>query len=308
MRLDLSDLRLFLCVVEAGSITRGAEHAHLALASVSERLRRIEADAGVALLTRGARGVVPTEAGDAVAHHARRMLGQRARLQDELRDFASGARGTLRLYANTAAMTEWLPERLAPWLARHPEVDIDLKERPSVDIVRAVTAGRIDAGVVADSVPMAGLAAWPVAPDRLVVIVPVGHALASTGRVALAGVAGEPFVGLSAGSALQEHIDAQAARAGHGLAFRIRSRSFGGVCSMVSHGVGVGIVPESAAKRHRRRHPLRMLALTEPWALRQLCVCVRDWASLTPAMRGLLVHLGATGETPIPSHRSAVAG
>ena len=88
MRLDLADLRLFLCIVDAGSITQGAMQAHLALASASERLRSIEADAGVALLERHARGVVATPAGEALAHHARLILRQQALLKGELHDFA----------------------------------------------------------------------------------------------------------------------------------------------------------------------------------------------------------------------------
>ena len=293
MRLDLSDLRLLLSIIETGSITAGAQRAHLALASASERLRRIESDAGVALLVRGPRGVATTEAGEAVAHHARQLLGQHARLQDELRAFAAGTRGTLRLYANTAAASEFLPARLGPWLARHPQVDIDLKERPSVDIVRAIAAGRIDAGIVADTGAVDGVSLYPVATDRLVLVVPPGHALASARAVAFGDIVGEAFVGLAAGSALQDHVAAHAARLGRTLSFRIRARTFGGVCSLVSQGVGLGIVPASAATRHCRRHPHQVVALRDPWARRRLCVCVRDWSALPAAMRDLLMHLGA---------------
>jgi len=120
VRFDLADLRLFLCVLEAGSITQGAVRANLALASASERLRNIEAGAGVALLERRPRGVCATEAGEALAHHARLILRQQALLRGELHDFATGARGTLHFYANTAAMTEFLPPRLASWLADRP--------------------------------------------------------------------------------------------------------------------------------------------------------------------------------------------
>src|SRR5690606_25123594 len=133
MRLDLADLHLFLCIVDAGSITQGATRANLALASASERLRNIEADAGVALLQRHSRGVITTEAGEALAHHARLILRQQHLLKTELKDFSTGARGTLHLYANTAALTEFLPPRLAPWLAARPRLRIDLKERTSAE-------------------------------------------------------------------------------------------------------------------------------------------------------------------------------
>ncbi|MFT4174600.1 MAG: LysR family transcriptional regulator, partial [Rhodocyclaceae bacterium] len=178
MRLDLADLRLFLCVVDAGSITHGAARAHLALASASERLRNMEADAGVPLLERGSRGVTPTPAGDALAHHARLILQQQARLRAELNDFAHGGRGTLHLHANTAALTTFLPPRLAPWLAGRPRLNIELKERTSSEIVDAVAAGRVEAGIVSDAVDARGLQRQAVARDHLVLVVAAGHRLA----------------------------------------------------------------------------------------------------------------------------------
>lgn len=293
MRLDLADLRLFLCIVDAGSITRGAASAHLALASASERLRSIEADAGVALLERRPRGVAATEAGEALAHHARLILRQQALLKSELRDFAAGARGTLHLYANTAALTTFLPGRLAPWLAGRPRLHVELKERTSSEIARTIAAGLAEAGIVSDAVEAPGLQLRPVAQDHLVLIAPPGHRIAQRRTAALADVLGEPFVGLAPGNALQDHIDEQARAAGRPLALRIRMKTFEGLCEMVAHGIGLGIVPQDIASRHRRRHGYRTLALADDWARRRLCLCFRRWDDLSSAMKSLLIHLGA---------------
>ncbi len=296
MRLDIADLRLFLCVVEAGSITQGAQQAHLALASASERLRNIEEDAGVALLERRARGVVPTEAGEALAHHARLILQQQALLRGELRDFASGARGTLQLYAGTAALTEFLPHKLAPWLAQRPRLRVELKERTSTEIARHAGAGLIEAGIVSDATDVRGLGVHlqPVAKNHLVLIVAQGHALAGRSSARFADVLHAPFVGLAPGSALQDHIDAYAQAAGQALNFRIRMKTFEGVCEMVSHGVGLAIVPQGVARRERRRHAYHTVALDEAWARRQLCACFKDWDALSAPMQSLLAHLGAS--------------
>ncbi|TCV98367.1 LysR family transcriptional regulator [Biostraticola tofi] len=292
MRLDLADLHLFLCIVDAGSITQGAARAHLALASASERLRRIEDDAGVMLLERHPRGVTTTEAGEALAHHARLMLRQQARLKSELQDFATGNRGTLHLYANTAALTEFLPARLAPWLAERPQLQVELKERTSADIVRSIAAGRVEAGIVSDAVSAPTLVLQPVARDHLVLIVPAGHRLASVGKVSLAEVIDEPFVGLAQGNALQEHLDDHARAAGHALALRIRMKTFAGLGEMVAHGVGLGIMPQAVAGRYRRRLGYRILALNDGWAQRQLCLCYGSWQALSSPMQSLLSHLG----------------
>lgn len=292
MRLDLADLQLFLCIVDAGSITAGAVRANLALASASERLRNIESAAGVTLLERRPRGVVTTEAGEALAHHARLILRQQERLKGELQDFAAGARGTLHLYANTAALIEFLPSRLAPWLAARPRLRIELKERTSTEIVRAVASGLTEAGVISDAIAADGLQVQAVARDHLVVITAAQNTYALGKQVTFAEVLELPFVGLSQASALQDHIDEHARVAGRPLDLRIRMKTFEGVCEMVAHGVGIGIVPQSIAKRYRRRYALQVVALEESWARRQLCLCFKDWSELTGPMQSLLAHLG----------------
>jgi DNA-binding transcriptional LysR family regulator len=296
MRLDLADLRLFLCVVEAGSITQGAVRAHLALASASERLRHIEADAGVPLLERRSRGVVATAAGEALAHHARLILQQQAWLRAELDDFAHGVRGTLHLYANTAALTGFLPPRLAPWLAGRPQLNVELKERTSAEIIAAIAGGLAEAGIVSDAVDATGLHVHPLVADHLVLIVPGGHRLAQSKAACLADAIGEPFVALGPGNALQAHIDEHARVLGRALAVRIRMKTFESLCDMVAHGVGVSIVPQAVARRYQRRHAYRTLALADGWARRRLCACFDHWHTLSPPMQSLLVHLGVPAQ------------
>ncbi len=187
MRFDLTDLRLVVAVVETGSITHGAQRCHMALASASARIRGMEETLGIALLDRGRRGVRPTPAGQALVHHAKLMLHQLERMRGELGDYAKGLKGHVRLLANTAAVTEFLPAALADFLAAHPSVDIDLEERPSHEIVEAVASGFADLGVVADYVDFAGLETLPFRVDRLVLAVPRAHPLAARRSAAFRG-------------------------------------------------------------------------------------------------------------------------
>lgn len=292
MRFDLSDLRLFLCVVDSGSITQGAQRANLALASASERLRSMEIDAGVPLLERQPRGVIATPAGEAVAHHARLLLQQQAMLKSELKEFASGARGTLLLHANTAALTHFLPPKLAVWLAERPHTHVDLRERTSVEIVQGINSGLIEAGIITDSASTPQLQTQPLVRDHLVLIVPTTHPLASQKNTQLAELLNEVFVGLAPGNALQDHVQHQARALGRELTLRIQMKTFDGLCTMVSHGIGLGILPQSIAASYRRRYKFNTLAIQDGWAQRQLCATYRDWARLSPVMRSLLVHLG----------------
>jgi DNA-binding transcriptional LysR family regulator len=293
MRFDLTDLRLFLSVADSGSITKGAERAHLALASASERIRGMEEALGVALLARGRRGVRPTPAGQALLHHARLMLEQHERMKGELGAYARGLKAHVRLLCNTAAISEFLPEALGPYLAAHPNVDIDLEERPSYLIVQDVAQGLADLGIVADTVDLGDLQTFPFRTDRLVVVMPRRHALARRRQVALRDVLDRDFVGLSAGSALQDHLGQHAARLGHGLKLRVRVSGFDAVCRMVERGAGIGIVPDTAARRCRRAMAISIVPLSDPWALRHLTLCVRRLDALPAHAQELVLHLRA---------------
>lgn len=294
MRFDLTDLRLFLAVVDARSITHGAADVGLSLPAASERLRDMEAAGEVKLLERGRRGVRPTAAGEALAHHARLVQRQMAQMRGELGEHASGLRATIRLAANTATLTEFLPERLGPWMAAHPRIDVELKERQSIEIARAVAAGLVEIGILSDAIDTTSLRLRPFAIDRLVVVVPRDHALAAHKRVAFADILDQHFVGL-AGGALQTHIDIQAARLGVRLKMRVRIRTFEGICHMAAGGVGLGIVPETAARRCGRSAKIASVRLMDDWATRRLSVCIRSEEELTPPARDLVAHLAARG-------------
>jgi len=206
MRFDLSDLRLFLQIVEAGSITRGAERLHLAIAAASTRIRNMEAVLGTPLLHRERQGVQPTPAGRTLVHHARLLLQQAERMHGELAQYAEGIKGQVRLMSNTNALTEFLPEPLSDFLATHPQVNIDLEERLSDEIVAAVADGTADVGIVAGTVELAGLETLPFRTDRFVLVAAPAHSLATVERALFAEVLDYDFVGLDRSSALQRFL------------------------------------------------------------------------------------------------------
>jgi DNA-binding transcriptional LysR family regulator len=290
MRFDLTDLRLFLHIVEAESITHGAERAALALASASARIRGMEEASGVALLDRNSRGVRPTPAGQALAHHARVVLGQLEQMRGDLRQYAQGLRGHVRVLSNTAALT-YLPDALGRFLSAHPTIDVDLEEKPSQDIVAAVAGGLADIGIAADVVDIAPLETLPFRTDRLMLVVPKGHPLASREEVALRDALDEPFVGLGHGSALQAHLAGHASREGRPFRLRVRLSSFETICGMVESGVGLAIVPEAALRQHQGGMAILSVPLTDPWALRHLKICARSLSGLPAHVQELVHHL-----------------
>lgn len=293
MRFDLTDLRLFCDVVDGGSITAGAERSALALAAASTRIRNMEAALGAALLTRSRQGVAPTPAGRMLLKHARGILLQAARMREDLSAFSGGLSGEVRLLANTNALTEFLPEALSSFLAAHPHVSVDLEERLSDEIVGLIAEGAGDVGIVAGTVDVGALQTYPFRSDRFVVVTAPGHPLAARPRVGFAEVLEYDFVGLERSSSLQRFLTAKAAREGRPLRARIQLRSFDAVCRLVESGVGVGVVPQSTARRAEKAMSLAVIDLVDDWALRELTIVVRAAEDLRPYARELVESLRA---------------
>src|SRR5215470_2012677 len=294
MRFDLVDLRLFLLVTEAASITHGAARAGMALASASERIRLMEDSFGAPLLERNRRGVRATPAGSALVHHAQVVIQQVERMRAELSEYAEGLRGRVRLFANTTAIAEFLPAALGAFLSLHPQIDIDLEERSSREIVRAVAGNVAEIGIVGDEVnPAKELQTFPFAEDRLVLIAPRDHVVSRRRTILFRDSLAYDHVGLPAGNALQDQMEDHAARAGRRLKLRVRLPDFDAVCQVVGNGVGVAVVPETAARRYQRSATFRIIPLTDTWAPRRLTICVRSFAALAPAGQRLVEHLRA---------------
>lgn len=272
MQYDLIDLRLFVAIAEAKNLTRGAERVHLAASSASHRMRVLEESIGTPLLLREPRGVSLTRAGEALLRHARQVFAQLEQMHADLTPFAKGVRGHVSLWANTHATHTFLPDSLSTFLQRHPQVSISLEEHTSPHVLMAVARGEVEVGVVAGTIADAEVELIPYRADRLVLIAPADHPLAAHASSLFAQVLDYPFVMLHSGSAIHTFTMNAAAALGRHLEVRIQVRSFEAVCRMVSAGVGIGLVPRSAVTAGA---PLAVIELEEPWAQRDLKVCVR---------------------------------
>ena len=291
MHYDLIDLRLFVAIAEAKNLTRGAERMHLAASSASHRMRLLEASIGTPLLLREPRGVSLTRAGEALLRHARQVFAQLEQMHADLTPYAKGVRGHVSLWANTHATHTFLPDSLSSFLQRHPQVSISLEEHTSPQVLMAVARGEVEVGVVAGAIADAEVELIPYRADRLVLIAPVDHPLAAQASSLFAQVLDYPFVMLHSGSAIHTFTMNAAAALGRHLEVRIQVRSFEAVCRMVSAGVGIGLVPRSAVTAGAQ---LAVIELEEPWAQRDLKVCVRKRELLSGFAAALVDCLTAT--------------
>ncbi len=292
---DLPDIKLFVNIAEANSLTRGAERSHMSLPAASIRIKNLEEGLGVKLLYRTSQGVTLTPPGQAFMHHARLVLQQLTDLRGDLAEYVKGSRGHVRIFANTTAIAEFLPALLPKFLATHPDVNVDLKERLSHDIVRAVSEGKVDVGIVAGNVRTEGLEVLPFHEDRLVLVTSDSHPLASRERIEFSEALAYDFVGMVEASAIHAFL-AQAANALHRqIKIRIQVGNFEAACRMIDANVGIGVVPYSAASRHAKSMGIRMVEISDEWAVRKLQICIRSMQSLPLFARELVELMVAEG-------------
>lgn len=277
MHFDLIDLRLFQHTLECGNITAGAQRSHLSLPAASARIRAMEASLGTPLLERNRRGVQATPAGQALLQHARLIGQQVERLQFDLAQHAQGLQGQVRLLCNTAALSEYLPERLAGFLADYPAITLDIQELPSLRIVQAITEGVADIGIISTAVTSEHLQTLPFRDDPLVLIAPLDHPFTAGSFV---DSLQHDFVGLATHSALTVYLEEQALHAGFRMQTRIRAEGFDGVIRMVARGAGLGIVPQAALERWPLEPSVKAHPLQEEWACRKLLLCARSFEQL----------------------------
>ncbi len=288
MHFDLADLRLFIHIAESPSLTQAAKRAHLSLAAVSVRIKALENQLNTRLLYRDSRGVEITPAGQRLLQHARVIMRQVDHLKHDFQEQADGDAGHIRIFANTTAVTEFMPDILAQFLAGHPGVTVDLQERLTRDIVRGVLDGTTDLGIVAGPVDAPELQAIHFSTDRLVLVVPNGHPLQDQDKVKLADAVRCRVTTMHEGSTLVAFLRDQLERIGQRLPQRIQLYSFDSICRMVQAGVGVGVIPDSAARRYGAEMKLRVVELDEPWVVRERKLLVRDIDALPGCARELI--------------------
>jgi DNA-binding transcriptional LysR family regulator len=275
-------------IAEANSLTRGAEASFVSLPAASTRIKNLEESIGAKLLYRTSQGVTLTPPGQAFVHHARAVLAQLEHLTADMQEYARGIKGHLRIQANTTALGEFLPPVLRAYLMSHPDVNVDLRERLSNDIVRAVTEGQTDIGIVAGSVRTENLEVIPYRHDRLVLAVPDGHAFANSEAINFEETLDLDYIGLHESSAIHGFLRRVCDGLHRSLRVRIQVGNFEAACRMIEASVGVGVLPESAARRHAHTMAIRIVPLRDDWSLRELQICVRKLESLPSFARDLV--------------------
>jgi DNA-binding transcriptional LysR family regulator len=264
----------------------------VAIAALSRRISLLEADLGVALFLRTARGVQLTSAGSTLLKRARDIMQLVAQTRADLSDFRKGLHGTISVMASTSAITQHLPRDLAEFSKSCPDIRLDVSEAYSSEIVAAIRDGSVEVGVIMAGPNVVDLTTTPYRADRLVVVAP-RHFWPEVTKVRLADVIDQDLVVMEDSTAMTRLLVSEALKAGFALRLRTKVGSFDAVCRMVQAGFGLAIQPRMAAMQFVATMGLRLMELEDDWAARQMLVCTNPRMGVSAAAKRLVSHLGA---------------
>ncbi|MGN9714289.1 LysR family transcriptional regulator [Acinetobacter variabilis] len=283
MRLDFFDLHLFLNIVDTGSLTKGAERSAISLQAASERIKKLEQQYQVSLFSRHSGGVKMTFAGQVFAEHAQALLQQGQQLSQAMAGFSEGLHSNISLWCNSSAQSEYLPLLLPQYLVNNPNIQIDLKEAESNDIIAALASGTAKLGLISSFFPAPQLQTLEFSDDPLVLICPEQHDLAANQALTLADCLNYPFVGLMQYHSLQQSIETQARLLNCEIQYRLRLPNFAAIAQVVANGVGIAIMPKRAAQRLSKLYAFQQILLTGDWANRKLLLAAKNFDELSTA-------------------------
>jgi DNA-binding transcriptional LysR family regulator len=244
--MELRQLIYFEAVARYGGFSRAAEQLRIAQPAVSAQIRRLETELGTVLLQRTTRRVALTHAGELFLARTRTVLDQLDGARADLDELAAVLRGHLRIGATLVLASIDLPRSLARFHRRYPGVTLALRTGLIAELLAELDSGTVDVviGPMHDDLP-ASFAAEPLAAENLVLVTPPGRRLAPAAT--LAAVRDEPFVCLPASSGLHALLVAAAAAAGFTPRIPFETYSPGSIRELVSAGLGVALLAESAA-------------------------------------------------------------
>ena len=248
--MDLRQLRYLVALAEEGSFTRAAASEHIAQPAVSQQIRRLEDELGLALVERTTRRVRLTDAGELLVVRARRIMAELDSAEIELQALRGMQGGHVTIGAMHTMGPVDLTLALALFSERHPEVQFTVREQSSEEMAEMLRVDELDLAFlsVTERVESHGLGLYQLVSEELVVLLPREHRLAKRRQVRMAELAGEPFISFREGARLRELL----LWAGHEYGFEPRvtleSNESRRIRRLVSRGLGVAILPRSDAE------------------------------------------------------------
>jgi DNA-binding transcriptional LysR family regulator len=291
--LNVSRLRVLVQVAKRGSFSAAAEELSYTQSAVSQQVATLEAETGMTLLERHARGVRLTAAGQALYEHAEGILARLEAAEVELAAIAGLRGGRLRMASFPTAGATLMPLAIAMFRAWHPEVELTLAEGEPEQIAPRLRSGELDLALLFEfDEPIDGmesLSRVKLLADPMYLALPAKHQLADKSDLRLQELRGEAWVQTSRESPCARHVVRCAHAAGFEPNVAFESDDYQTVQGLVAAGVGVALIPELALSVVREDIAIRTLSPAPPQ--RQVFAAAPADARLSPATPAMIAVL-----------------
>lgn len=297
---NLIDLRLFMYIAKHNSITKGAASCHMSTPAASVRMRNFENSLGTKLLERTRNGVLLTQAGQALLPHAHLILDQVSALNAHLKGYAEGTKGQIRIVANNLTISETLPMVLRHYMKLHPDISVDVRPKLNSEVIQAVRDNLADFGLFGGEFDSEGLETLVYLKDRFVVIASCEHPLAELDSVHLARALDYDIICLPEYSSVHAFVRHVIDEKRLFPRMSVFVENYDALFCMIEANVGIGLIPECAARRYARSGAIKIIPVSDARAARDLSVCFRSFEDLPAFAKDFLdVLVEVTGGAPI---------
>ena len=266
MGISLQSLRVFLCVLHQGSLSAAGRELGITQPAVSSHLHALEERFGVALLARS-HGARPTPAGECLAKHARRVLGEIETLEEEMARHAA-PHGRLRVGASSTPGEYLVPRLAVEFAAEYPEVSLDVHIGDTEETLAALLERKIEVAVVGREVEEPRVKSVVIEEDELIPAAAISECTVS-GEVETAALSDRPFIMREQGSATRMVVEDRLAEAGVEPQIAMELGSNAAVAGAVATGAGIAILPARSLDSQDRigRLPVRGLKFQRPFVM-----------------------------------------
>lgn len=286
--MQLESLKMFCDVVETGSFSRAAQLNHVTQSAVSQQIRALELRYEQRLLSRSARQVTPTPAGERLFRGCKEILARFAEVENEIREQASEVQGTTTVSTIYSVGLHELSSIQRTLLKTHPKVNMRLVYRRSDQVYDDIILGQAEIGVVAYPQPRAGVDIHPFRDDRLGVVCAPNHPFAQKSKVSITALSGQPFIAFDREAPTRKALD---------KLFREKNVEVQPVMEMdnvetikraAEMGLGVAIVPMATAQHEVSLGTLVVKPIAEGPVSRPIGLLIRKGKYLDRASQAVL--------------------
>ncbi|MBX7101885.1 MAG: LysR family transcriptional regulator [Myxococcaceae bacterium] len=292
--MQLESLKMFCDVVETGSFSRAAQLNHVTQSAVSQQIRALETRYEQRLLSRSARAVTPTPAGERLFRGCKEILSRFVEVEQEIREQATEVSGAANVSTIYSVGLHELQNIQRLLLKTHPKVNLRLNYRRSDQVYDDVILGAADLGLVAWPQPRAGVDVIPFREDKLAVVMPPNHPLAAKAKVAMAAVASQPFIAFDREAPTRKGIDRVFRDKGLEFAPAMEMDNVETIKRAVELGLGLSVLPLPTVKQEVALGTLVTRAFTEGTWTRPIGILQRKGKYLSRASQAVLDAFRAT--------------